>query len=164
MKTTLPSDAAWDAEVHWSHRSPLTLLSKLLLSQCPLVTELSFRYRMLQNESSWFPTIHLSNICLPLGQMFLWGHRWTCLKSSQSFQCYNNENEIKRKSLSCVRLFATSIDYWVHGILQARILEWVAFPFSRGSSQPRDRTQVSCITGGFFTSWATREAHYDSKR
>ena len=48
--------------------------------------------------------------------------------------------------------------YTAHGILQARILEWVAFPFSRGSSQPRDQTQVSHITGGFFTSWATREA------
>ena len=46
----------------------------------------------------------------------------------------------------------------VHGILQARILEWVAFPFSRGPSQPRDWTQVSHTTGGFFTSWATREA------
>ena len=46
----------------------------------------------------------------------------------------------------------------VHGILQARILEWAAIPFSRGSSQPRDRTQVSCIAGGFFTNWATREA------
>ena len=46
----------------------------------------------------------------------------------------------------------------VHGILQARILEWVAFPFSRGSSQPMDRTQVSCIAGRFFTSWATKEA------
>ena len=46
----------------------------------------------------------------------------------------------------------------VHGILQARILEWVAFPFSRRSSQPRDQTQVSHIAGGFFTSWATREA------
>ena len=45
-----------------------------------------------------------------------------------------------------------------YGILQARILEWVAFPFSGGSSQPRDRTQVSHIAGGFFTSWATREA------
>ena len=40
----------------------------------------------------------------------------------------------------------------VHGILQARILEWVAIPFSRGSSQPRDQTQDSHITGGFFTS------------
>ena len=38
------------------------------------------------------------------------------------------------------------MDYIVHGILQARIVEWVAFPFSRGSSKPRDRTQVSCIT------------------
>ena len=47
-----------------------------------------------------------------------------------------------------------------HGILQTRILEWVAIPFSRGSSQPRDRTQVSCISGEFFTLWATREAQY----
>ena len=46
----------------------------------------------------------------------------------------------------------------VQGILQARILEWVAFPFSRGSSKPRDQIQVSCIAGGFFTSSATREA------
>ena len=46
----------------------------------------------------------------------------------------------------------------VHGILQARMLEWVAISFSRGSSQPRGRTQVSCIAGRFFTRWATREA------
>ena len=46
----------------------------------------------------------------------------------------------------------------VHGILQARILEWVAIPFSRRSSRHRDRTQVSFITGKFFTVWATREA------
>ena len=59
----------------------------------------------------------------------------------------------KWKSLSCVRLFETP--WTVHGILQARILEWVAFPISRGSSQPRDQTQVSHIAGRFFTSWAT---------
>ena len=53
---------------------------------------------------------------------------------------------------------------WPHGlytvceILQARILEWVAFPFSKRSSQPRDQTQVSHVAGGCFTSWATREA------
>ena len=47
----------------------------------------------------------------------------------------------------------------VHGIFQARILDWVAIPFSKGSSEPRDWTQVSHIAGGFFTSWATREAH-----
>ena len=47
------------------------------------------------------------------------------------------------------------MDYTVHGILQSRILKWVAFPFSRGSSQPRNRTHVSRIVGRFFTSWAT---------
>ena len=44
----------------------------------------------------------------------------------------------------------------VHGILQARILQWVAISFSRGSSRLRDQTQVSCIVGGCFTIWATR--------
>ena len=44
-----------------------------------------------------------------------------------------------------------------HGILQARILEWVAFPCSRGSSRPRNRTGISCIAGGFVSNWAIRE-------
>ena len=56
--------------------------------------------------------------------------------------------EVKVKvAQSCLIL----CDPTVHGILQARKLEWVAFPFSRESSQPRDRTQVSCIAGRFFT-------------
>ena len=57
------------------------------------------------------------------------------------------------------------MDYTVHRILQARILEWVAFPFSKESSQPRDWTQVSHTAGGFFTSWATRETqeHWSGK-
>ena len=46
----------------------------------------------------------------------------------------------------------------VCGILQARILEWVAMSSSRGSPQPKDQTQVPCIAGGFFAVWATREA------
>ena len=50
------------------------------------------------------------------------------------------------------------MDYTVHGILQARILEWAAYSISRGSSRPRNQTRVSCIAGGFFTSWDTREA------
>ena len=48
----------------------------------------------------------------------------------------------------------------VHGILQARILEWVTIRFSRGSSRLRDQTQVSRIAGGFFTVWAARGASY----
>ena len=60
----------------------------------------------------------------------------------------------KIESESHVWLFANP---WTkgHGILQARILEWVAFPFSQGSSQPRDQTQVSYTAGKFFTSWTT---------
>ena len=64
----------------------------------------------------------------------------------------------KWKLLSRVQLFATLWTIQSNGILQARILEWVAFPFSRESSQPRDQTQVSHIAGGLFTSWAKREA------
>ena len=45
----------------------------------------------------------------------------------------------------------------IHGIFQARVLEWVAISFSRGFSWPRDWTQVSCIAGRHFTIWATRE-------
>ena len=52
---------------------------------------------------------------------------------------------------SCMTL-CDPMDYTVHRILQARILESVTFPFSRGSSQPRDRTQVFHLAGGFFTS------------
>ena len=63
------------------------------------------------------------------------------------------------KSLSRVRLFATpwTVAYQAppfHGILQARILQWVAISFSRGSSRPRDRTQVSSIPGRCFNLWA----------
>ena len=70
----------------------------------------------------------------------------------------------KLKSLSGVQLFATPMDYTppsgssVLRILQVRILEWVAIPFSRGSSWPRGRTWVSCTAGRFFTLWTTREA------
>ena len=48
----------------------------------------------------------------------------------------------------------------VPGILQARTLEWVVISFSRGSSWPRDQTQVSYIAGGFFTEWATCQILY----
>ena len=59
--------------------------------------------------------------------------------------------EVKEKLLSRVRL-CDPLDYTVHRILQAKILEWVAVSFSGGSFQPRDRTQISHIAGGFFTS------------
>ena len=92
---------------------------------------------------------HLSSVttCMTLSRLLIlpepqFPHPWNEVKVAQS----------------CLTLCDT-MDYIVHGNLQARILECVAFPFSRGSSQARDWTQVSCIAGRFFTSWATREAH-----
>ena len=58
----------------------------------------------------------------------------------------------------CDPIFCSLPGSSVYGILQARILEWVAIPFSRGSSQPRGWIQVSCIAGRFFTVCATRGA------
>ena len=69
-------------------------------------------------------------------------------------QFYRSEVKVAQLCLT----LCDPMDYTVHGILQARILEWIAFSFSRGSSQPRDGAQVSHIAAGFFTSWATREA------
>ena len=60
---------------------------------------------------------------------------------------------------SCPTL-CNPMGYTRRRILQARILEWVAFPFSRGSSQPRDGTQVSCFTGRYFTNWDTRDINF----
>ena len=60
-------------------------------------------------------------------------------------------SEVKVKVIQSCPTLGNPMDSRVHGILQARILEWVAVPFSRGSSQPRDQTQVSRIAGGFFT-------------
>ena len=74
-----------------------------------------------------------------------------------------------QRSVSCA-VVSDSVTPWacsppsssVRGILQARILEWAAIPFFRGSSQCKDRTLVSCIAGKFFTVWAIREALYPS--
>ena len=75
------------------------------------------------------------------------------------FALYSKEH-FEWKSLSRVQLFATP---WstVHGTLQTRILERIAFPFSRGSSQPGAQTKASCIAGGLFPSWAVGEALKD---
>ena len=96
----------------------------------------------------------------------------SCLYSSRRVK----SNKVKVKSLSRVRLFATpwTVAYQalpscslsgssIHGIFQARVLEWIAISFSRGSSRPRNRTQVSHIAGRSFTVWATREAPKSNK-
>ena len=72
------------------------------------------------------------------------------------FNFFQEEWKVKIAQL-CPTLWDPTVSVIVDGLLQARILEWMAFPFSGGSSQPRDRTQVSRIAGRLFR-WATREA------
>ena len=92
------------------------------------------------------------------------GHDWvTELKEAEciySIEC--SVTSVVSDSLQPYGLYPSR--HPCHGILQARILEWVAISFARGSSQPRDQTQVSCIVGTFFTMWATREAHQMSNK
>ena len=96
----------------------------------------------------WVRTVgNLGQGCLPtnpvqkmdLGQIIVW---W----------------KVKVKVAQLCLTLCHPMVYAAHGVLQARILEWVANPFSSRSSQPRDRTQVSCIAGGFFSCWVPREA------
>ena len=89
----------------------------------------------------------------------------TGLKEKHTFEqdelfCYLI-TEVKVKVVQSCPTLCDPMDYTVHGILQARILEWIAIPSSRGPSQPRDWTQVSNIAGRSFTSWATKEAGRD---
>ena len=72
------------------------------------------------------------------------------------------KNEVSQPCLTlCEPVDCSPPGVSIHGVLQARILEWVAISFSRGSSQTRNRTHISLIAGRFFTSWATREAQED---
>ena len=76
---------------------------------------------------------------------------WEVFEGDKFYKDNESENQL-------CPILCDLMDYTIHGILQARKLKWIAFPFSRGSFQPRDPTQVSSIAGGFFTSWATKEA------
>ena len=108
---------------------------------------------------SWEPTVDVrrgSSLCHFAPHISLVSEDFSFFSSKNILKDY--ESEVKEEVKVAQSDSCDPVDYIVHGILQARILEWVAFPFSRGSSQASDQTQVSCIAGGFFTSWATREA------
>ena len=80
----------------------------------------------------------------------------TCKPMAVSFQCMtkfttNNKKKKEKKITQSYPTLCDPMNYTVHVILQARILEWVASPLFRGSSQPRDQTQVSLIAGESFT-------------
>ena len=102
----------------------------------------------------------LLSITLPREAYFLLQRNFR-LRNQTGLSRLSLSNQVKWSEVKVAQSCTTLCDprgYTVHGILLSRILEWAAFPFSRASSQPRHRTQVSYIAGRFFTSWTTREA------
>ena len=105
-----------------------------------------------------FPTFSVHLISLSIAQLIS-PPPWSLPQLLQPTKLYFSELQhslynhlLKMKVAQSSPSLCDLKDYTVHGILQARILECVAFPFSRGSSQPRDQIQVSRIAGRFFTS------------
>ena len=98
---------------------------------------------------------------ISLREMKTYSYKKLCINPNSCIHYIPSWKVKVKVTQSCLTL-CNPMDYRVHGILQARILDWVASPegkpFSRRSSQLRDQTQVSQIAGIFFTSWATREA------
>ena len=76
------------------------------------------------------------------------------LHSAFALKATSDPSKFKVKVAQSCQTLYDPMDHTVHGILQATVLHWVAIPFSRGSSQPRNRTQVSCVAGGFSTNCA----------
>ena len=100
--------------------------------------------KRLRGEVVQFESIHM-RYCILSRLISPWGPTKSFMKVKE-----------KVKVAQCLTL-CHPMDYTVHGIFQVRILEWVAVPFSRGSSQARDWTQFSCIAGGFSTSIKPRK-------
>ena len=108
---------------------------------------------------------HLWKIYLPWNQPLV-PERLGTTSLGDSFGNLDTKMKWKVKvkvTWSCLTLWDPMV-YTVHGILQARILEWVAYPFSSGSSWPRNWTRVSCIAGGFFTNWAITRRLWRKKK
>ena len=168
---------------HWSHLKELSTLIKFLITSLALtdlLVEVVLTFSIVRMKRargldwSWIPlsSLSLKLTCLVSKLAEYWsgegrasmgvGCTWEISVPSAQF-CFEPETEVKGKFSQSCQTLCNPMDCSppgssVHGILQARILVWIAFLFSRGSSQPRDQTQVSCIAGRFFTIWATRES------
>ena len=105
-----------------------------------MIFQILFHYRLLQG-------IEYSSLCyIDRSSLFV-------------YFIYSEWSEVAQSCPTlCDPMDCSPTDSSIHGIPQARILEWGAISFSRGSSRPRDRTQVACIAGRRFNLWATREA------
>ena len=130
-----------------SSELPVLLFSPSIFSQDDSVTTRGFYYHLYSD---------VSQLCSYHPSPTLQAHFQSLLDTTKEYLIrYAYLGCLKVKVAQLCLTLCDPMDYTVHGILQARILKWVAFPFSRGFSQPRDWTQVSSIAGGFFTSWTT---------
>ena len=182
--TSFPSDILYSKRSHIRSRDCLHLLPCILsLFQCEIGISQKWCYLLI--VSGWwqmnsfdhvpdnFYFNHLTQksllaFSLKLSAVLFEIHTWKW-KLLSTFWLFVTPWTIQSMEFSTPEYWSESLSvlfdslrpqglYTIYGILHVRILEWVAFPFSRGSCQPRDRTLVSCIAGWFFTSWATREA------
>ena len=126
----------------------------LILPHIKLSLQLSHCFKSVEGNSTWCHRLHFHP--KPHDEITWWwgSSPWKHLGSPRPHLTFAVPHH--------VRLFCDPMGWGppgssVRGILLARILEWVAIPFSRRSSQPSDRTQFSCVAGRFFTIWATRE-------
>ena len=145
--------------VTYLENTPAVLLRAKLLKHChrtPSDTNFSELIACLDSEISAAGFIR-SGFCYLL-------QKFPSLRLQNKYKLLNSSSSWKKVKVLVTQFCLTPCDPMdyslsnssVHGILQARIPEWVAISFSRGSSQPRDWTKVSCIAGRFFTVWATR--------
>ena len=147
----------------WSDRRPFVVLQSVAIGKgkknpyvCVWVfttsDSLESNYSPLFIRS--FVSLIIQLCLIPQWECTQWGH----MRRKRHLSC----SIVVKVSQSCPTL-CDPMGCTSRGIFQAIILEWVAFPFSKGSSQPKGQTQVSCIAGGFFTSWPRREALLHNK-
>ena len=127
---------AWEAPPRWGVRTPVPWCTPQSPWQCGSsgpIRSVCFIYGPAERT--------LTEVSFQLTVFWPQGPQPGCWEA-------DSDNQVAQSRLTLCH----AMDYTVHGNPQGRILEWAAFPFSRGSSQPRDRAQVSHIAGGFFTS------------
>ena len=108
---------------------------------------------VLQDQTCLLFQVSLDFLLLYSSPLWWKGHLFLCLSSRRSYVC-----EVAQSCPTlCNSMDCSLPGSSIHGIFQARVLEWVAISFSRGSSLPRDQTWVSRIVGRLLTVWVTRE-------
>ena len=124
----------------------------------PWLSESLLLYRLYHNFAGQLKTTTRSFRC-SLSSHCITSTLLSCQEANPNYSCLSScKREVAQSCPTLCDPMDCSLPGSVHGILQARILEWVAISFSRGSSQPRDWTQVSHIAGRCFTVRTTRKA------